>query len=68
MKLVKDNNPGAYAVAVSCVHPSHEGNTRRFTLADGYSDLDGKAFVDYYCDSCVKNFELLRYVYQKEEV
>jgi hypothetical protein len=61
MRLVKDTNHGAFAVRVVCVGPNHAAidQQRRFprgsmfTLAEGYADLDGKAFVDYYCDDCV---------------
>lgn len=52
MRLVKDRNPGAFAVQVVCVGHEHMGKPM-FTLAEGYADLDGRAFVDYYCDRCV---------------
>lgn len=61
MKLVKDNSPGSWAVKVPCIHPQHEGESRMFTLAEGWSDIEGKAFVDYYCLACVDRFGLLRY-------
>jgi hypothetical protein len=51
VKLVKDTNPGAYAVQVRCIGKQHEGRPM-FTLAEGYADLDGEAFIAYYCDSC----------------
>ena len=57
MRLVKDSNPGAHAVTVSCRGPRHEtrwpGSLPRFTLAEGYADLDGVPFLDYYCNACV---------------
>ena len=57
MRLVKDTNPGAYAVQVRCIGPHHHelntrAHSRMFTLAEGYADLDGKAFEAYYCDAC----------------
>lgn len=62
MKLVKDKSVGAYAIQVPCVSPDHYANNAKrryprrgimFTLAEGFFDIDGKAFVDYYCDDCV---------------
>lgn len=62
MKLVKDNSVGGWAVQVECVGRDHEEIKRAknvrwisrwFTLAEGYADLDGREFVDYYCDDCV---------------
>ena len=61
MRLVKDGNPGAHAVRVVCVGSNHQSvdAVRRwprgsmFPLAEGYADLDGKAFHAYYCDDCV---------------
>jgi len=66
MRLVKDTNPGAHAVRVVCVGSCHkEIDERRrwprgsmFTLAEGYSDLDGQPYVDYYCDDCVAELGL----------
>ena len=62
MRLVKDISPGAYAVRVPCIGKDHAAHRKTlklipsvmFTLAEGYADLDGKAFVDYYCDACVE--------------
>lgn len=58
MRLVKDNSLAGSAVRVLCVGAHHnepvgrERNTRWFTLSEGYADLDGRAFVDYYCGKC----------------
>lgn len=65
MRLVKDTSPGAQAVSVRCIGKRHAElnkgtaadfgkgeRTRMFRLADGYADLDGKAFEAYYCDAC----------------
>lgn len=61
MRLVKDNNPGAWAVSVRCIGQHHDINNAMrkyprkggwFILAEGYSDLDGEAFVAYYCAEC----------------
>ena len=69
MRLVKDESPGAFAVRVQCIHPEHAriNAARRyprpgrwFTLAEGYSDLDGEPFVAYYCDDCIRDGALLR--------
>ena len=65
MKLVKDTNPGAFAVSVPCQGKRHrELNAKNdipapsimFTLAYGYSDIEGRAFQDYYCDKCAAEF------------
>lgn len=58
MRLVKDTNPGAYAVHVRCVGTNHDkySASRSFLLAKGYADLDGLAFLDYYCDACASEF------------
>lgn len=53
MNLVKDKNPGAYAVSVRCVGKHHKSPQRMVQLAYAYADTDGRAFVDYYCDDCV---------------
>ena len=47
MRLVQDKSVGGYAIKVQCVKCHN-----MFTLADGYADLDGEAFVDYYCAKC----------------
>ena len=44
-RLVKDTNPGAYAVYVSCAACGH-----RIKLADALIDRDGPAYQAYYCD------------------
>lgn len=67
MRLVKDSNPGAHAVRVVCRGKNHHvvDAERRFprgpmfTLAEGYADLDGEAFIAYYCDDCVKKGDYL---------
>lgn len=51
MRLVKDNSPGGHAVRVLCCERS-----TMFTLAEGYADLDGEAFVAYYCPTCVQPY------------
>ena len=56
MRLVKDSNQGAAAVIVFCRGPRHEtrwSDSPQFILAEGYADLDGAPFFDYYCDTCV---------------
>lgn len=61
MRLVKDRSLAASAVRVLCVGHGHiapvgrERDSRWFTLSAGYADLDGRAFIDYYCDKCVEN-------------
>ena len=65
MKLVKDRNPGAYAIKVPCVGKHHATLNAKndlpapsimFTLAEGYADIEGRAFQDYYCDKCAAEF------------
>ena len=51
MRLVQDNSPGGHAVRVVCCECS-----TMFTLAEGYADLDGEAFVAYYCPRCVAKY------------
>ena len=46
MNLVRDTNPGAYAVYVSCYKCGH-----RDLLANMVADLDGSSFKAYYCIS-----------------
>jgi hypothetical protein len=67
MRLVKDNSAGAHAIKVPCTHTYHHESDRErsyprgsimFTLAEGYSDMDGESFHSYYCDDCVKKFNL----------
>lgn len=58
MRLVQDTSLAASAVSVLCVGQGHvppigrERNSRWFVLSSGWADLDGRAFVDYYCDKC----------------
>jgi hypothetical protein len=54
MKLVKLTGPEGSRGLVRCVGPNHQGifGTRMIPVADAYADLDGKAFVDFYCKAC----------------
>ena len=52
MRLVKDTSDGGRAIQVPCIGANHAKPSRMFTLAEGYADLDGEAFVAYYCDEC----------------
>lgn len=52
MNLVKDTSVGGYTIRVTCVQCG-----RVFTLSEGWSDTEGTAFVDYYCDPCAKEIE-----------
>lgn len=47
MRLVKDHSPGAYAVQVRCCS-CHQMRW----LSEVAADLDGRAFLDYYCKAC----------------
>lgn len=53
MRLDKDASPGGRGVTVVCM-PCHDRKAKltRFTLADGWADLDGPAFVAYVCADC----------------
>ena len=55
MLLGKDRSPGGFAIDVPCVDPLHEGRPL-FTLAYGYSDMNGRPFKDYYCDKCAERW------------
>lgn len=56
VRLAQDRSAGARAVYVTCSYAHHflrDGvASRRFRLADGFSDTNGKPFVDYYCAAC----------------
>ncbi len=66
MKLVKDTSAGAYAVTIPCVHESHQGYVM-VRLADAYADLEGRAFVDYYCDKCVERHGLSKFITEESK-
>lgn len=65
MRLERDTSIAARNVSVRCVGKYHETNGgahtpggrsrpgRMVLLADTYFDLDGRAFLDYYCLACV---------------
>jgi len=50
-RLVQDRSTGANAVTVSCVRCN-----ARERLSDVFADLNGEAFVDYYCEPCAKMY------------
>jgi hypothetical protein len=47
MRLVQDTSPGAESLQVHCIQCK-----KRFRLSEGYLDVEGKPFVDYYCSFC----------------
>lgn len=49
MRLIKDTSPGARAVYVSCIREECRKSIR---LSDAVADIDGPAFLAYYCPSC----------------
>ena len=51
-RLVKDNSLAARAVSVPCIAEGHQGHIM-VPLHMVHADLNGRAFVDYYCDVCL---------------
>ena len=57
MRLSKDLSAGARSVSVTCVKCG-----RRTRLSQCWSDVEGRAFVDYYCDTCSGQIDAPRFV------
>lgn len=57
MKLAKDTSVGARSVQVNCVVCDKRG-----WLINFWADTEGKAFKDYYCDSCAEYLKAPRYI------
>ena len=57
MKLTKDASAWGYSVHVFCI-TCH----KRFLLALGWADTEGRAFQDYYCNDCARAVEAPRFI------
>jgi len=55
MRLLKSLPNTTAKISVSCICEFHKGD-RKLSIDNSYSNIDGAAFYDYYCEPCVVKY------------